>query len=201
MNIAIPDTLPQSPFSLVSDILNEAKARIHPNPLAMILATADTSGKPSSRTVLLKKYDETGFVFFTNSQSRKGCQMRDNPFASLTFYLEPLGKQIQVEGSVQLIDPKASDLYWQTRSRESQIGAWASAQSREIPPGDDFKSRYANFKKKFDTVAAIPRPSHWNGYRVSPKRIEIWFEGDHRLHHRICYLKSGESWSVSRLYP
>ena len=201
MKIAIPETLPQTPFPLVTYILEKAKEHIFPNPLAMVLATADSSGKPSSRTVLLKHFDENGFIFFSNSQSRKGRQIQENPFAGLTFYLGPLGVQIQVEGNVCLIPPHETDKYWQTRPRESQIGAWASAQSRIIPPDDTFEERVRQFHRQFQAESHIPRPNHWNGYGVRPYRIELWFEGDFRLHHRYCYQKQNDSWVINRLFP
>lgn len=192
---------PRNPFQLLTDIFTDAEVRVHPNPLAMILATADARGNPSSRTVLLKHFDEDGFVFYTNRQSRKGRQLAENPRASLTFYLPQLQKQIHVEGTVTHVSEEESDAYWRTRPRESQIGAWASAQSREIPPDDSFDARLKEFELKFADETHIPRPRHWGGYRVHPTRIEFWFERTFRLHQRLCYLRTGDSWSVSKLFP
>ncbi|MBN2714240.1 MAG: pyridoxamine 5'-phosphate oxidase [Deltaproteobacteria bacterium] len=201
MNEDVQTQTPKNPSDWVRQILTEAQAKIQPNPWAMILATADKEGKPSSRTVLLKQFDEAGFVFFTNSQSRKGRHLADNPFASLTFYLPTIKKQIQVEGKVAMISPSESDDYWQTRPRESQIGAWASAQSRKIPDDEEFEERYGGFEKRFADSESIPRPAHWNGYRLVPTQIEIWMEGVHRLHRRYSYLRKNGSWCVSRLFP
>ncbi len=191
----------RNPFQLLDEIFSAAKARIDPNPLAMILATADARGNPSSRTVLLKHYDEDGFVFYTNRQSRKGRQLEENPRASLTFYLPQLHRQIQVEGTVSPVSDSESDAYWRTRPRESQIGAWASAQSRAIPPDDSFEARLCEFKSRFADESSIPRPRHWGGYRVHATRIEFWSEKAHRLHERLCYQRTDSSWSVSKLFP
>ena len=195
------ENIPENPLQLVAQIFSDAEALIDPNPLAMILATADKNGRPSSRTVLLKGYDSSGFVFFTNSQSRKGHQLAENPFASATFYLAPLKKQVHLEGAVEQISAEETDKYWRTRPRESQIGAWASAQSREIPTGDSLAVRTREFTRRFQNDPKIPRPGHWNGYRIIPQRIEIWLEGDHRLHHRICYERQQDSWRVATLFP
>ena len=193
--------IPANPYDWINEILIDANTHISPNPLAMILATADKQGRPSSRTVLLKQYDSQGFVFFTNSQSRKGRQLAENPYASLTFYLPVLKKQIQVEGTVRQIADSESDAYWQTRPRESQIGAWASEQSHVIPDDDNFYLRYQQMEERFRDSPSIPRPRHWYGYRVHPERIEIWLEGNHRLHQRFRYTRHNDSWSVSRLFP
>ena len=194
-------TIFPNPFQLLDEIFSAAKARIVSNPLAMILATADARGNPSSRTVLLKHYDEDGFVFYTNRQSRKGRQLEENPHASLTFYLPQLHRQIQVEGTVSRVSDAESDAYWRTRPRESQIGAWASAQSGEIPPDDSFEARLSEFESRFADEPDVPRPRHWGGYRVHPTRIEFWSEKAHRLHERLCYQRTDNSWSVSKLFP
>ena len=201
MMTSAPPAIAESPFPLLHDILGQALALGQPAPLAMILATAGADGKPSSRTVLLKHSDENGFIFFTNRHSRKGRQLLENPYASLTFYLPQLKKQIHAEGPVSQISERESDAYWHTRPRESQIGAWASAQSREIPEDDDFAARVREFESRFADETDIPRPRHWGGYIVQPVRIEFWFEEPHRLHQRLCYVHANGSWSASRLFP
>ncbi|MBN2341917.1 MAG: pyridoxamine 5'-phosphate oxidase [Deltaproteobacteria bacterium] len=193
--------IPQDPYELISDIFIEAEKKIPVNPLSVVLATADKRGRPSSRTVLLKQYSRNGFVFFTNSQSRKGRQLDENPYCSLTFHFAALCKQVHVEGKAARIAAADSDSYFASRPRESQIGAWASAQSREIPEGDSPEQRYQEFDERFFHSDNVPRPGHWNGYRVVPERIEIWLEGAHRLHTRFCYTKENAQWRVARLFP
>ena len=169
-------------------------------PTAMTVATADGHGLPSARTILLKAYDVRGFVFFTNQLSRKGRQLAENPRAALCFFWQPLMEQVQIEGSVTEVTPEEADAYWLTRPRESQIGAWASAQSRPLDGRATLESRFAQYAQRF-AETAVPRPPHWSGYRVEPRRIEFWKSGAHRLHERVCYEQVGEGWTVTLLNP
>lgn len=169
-------------------------------PSAMSLATVDADGQPSIRTVLLRGIDERGFVFFTNSQSRKGEQMTGNPQVALTFYWDAWAEQVHVEGRVEVIPDSESDEYWKTRARLSQIGAWASDQSRPLTGRDEFMSSVAEIEKRFEGQD-VPRPPHWFGYRVVPHRIELWSGREGRLHERFVYGADGETWTKEMLYP
>lgn len=169
-------------------------------PSTMTLATADAEGRPSSRTVLLRVVDERGFVFFTNSQSRKGIQLAENPYASLSFYWDAWAEQVHVEGRVEVIPDSESDEYWRTRRRLSQIGAWASDQSRPLDSRETLMARVEEFEKKFEGQD-VTRPPHWFGYRVVPHRIELWSGREGRLHERYVYEFDGDAWTKVMLYP
>ena len=169
-------------------------------PSAMSLATVDANGQPSVRTVLLRGIDERGFVFFTNSQSRKGTQMAGNPQVALTFFWDAWAEQVHVEGRVEVISDSESDQYWKSRARLSQIGAWASDQSRPLPDRDEFMARVAEIEKRFEGQDVL-LPPHWFGYRVVPHRIELWSGREGRLHERYVYKADGETWTKQMLYP
>ena len=169
-------------------------------PAAMSLATVDDRGRPSVRIVLLRGIDERGFVFFTNSQSRKGTQLTGNPYAALTFYWDAWAEQVHVEGRVDVLADEESDEYWKTRRRLSQIGAWASEQSRPLASREEFLASVAGYEKKFEGQD-VPRPPHWFGYRVVPDRIELWSGREGRLHERYVYEFDGEVWTKQMLYP
>jgi pyridoxamine 5'-phosphate oxidase len=167
---------------------------------AVALATADAAGRPSVRMVLLKGVDADGFVFYTNYGSRKAAELDVNPRAALGFHWPTIGVQVRVEGGVERVSAEESDAYFRTRPRESQLGAWASAQS--MPLGSP-----AELRERFDRVSAeyagreVPRPPFWGGYRLRPGRIEIWTEGEFRLHDRVAFTRDGAGWTVQRLYP
>jgi pyridoxamine 5'-phosphate oxidase len=167
---------------------------------SVALATADATGAPSVRMVLLKGVDASGFVFFTNHGSRKARELAKNPRAALCFYWPTLGVQVRVEGGVERVTAEESDAYFATRPRESQLGAWASAQSTPL-------ASPAELRESFDRVSArfagqvVARPDDWGGYRIRPARIEVWTAGEFRLHDRVLFTKQGESWTVERLYP
>ena len=196
----------------MTEILREALARFEEvfararemessEPTAVILATADGEGRPSARTVLLKGVDERGFVFYTNSHSRKGRELRENPRAALAFFWQSVFEQVLVEGPVEPVSEAESDAYWATRRRESRIGAWASEQSAPLASREELEERYAEHESRF-AGAEVPRPPHWRGYRVVPERIEFWRPGDYRLNERDCYERTdGGGWRKYRLNP
>ena len=170
-----------------------------PIPNVMSLATADASGRPTARAVLLKGFDRAGFVFFTNYQSRKGRELTANPRASLLFTWEELERQVRIDGRVELLPTDECDEYFATRPRGSQIGAWASPQSDVIANRADVEARYAAAEARFGDH--VPRPPHWGGYRVVPEAIEFWQGRINRLHDRIRYRRQDERWIIERLAP
>ncbi|MDC0074109.1 pyridoxamine 5'-phosphate oxidase [Alphaproteobacteria bacterium] len=176
---------------------NEAGIR---NSNAVSLATVDLKGQPQVRMVLIKEITENGLVFYSNSNSKKGNALKDNNLAAICFYWDKIGKQIRVEGSVIEIDDDASNKYFNSRSRSSQIGAWASDQSQPLESRDTLEERFNSFNKKYSNLN-VPRPFYWKGYRLSPKKIEFWLERESRLHDRIEYTIDGLSWKHQFLYP
>ena len=165
----------------------------------MTLATADARGRPSARMVLLKGVDARGFVFYTNRESRKGRELSENAFAALVIHWPVSRQQVRIEGRVERISEEESDAYFATRDRRSQLGAWASQQSRALGSLEELDARVREVEAQFP--GTVPRPPHWGGYRVAPDRIEFWFERKSRLHERIAYVREGESFRVERLYP
>ncbi len=170
------------------------------NPVAVTLATANPSGRPSARIVLLRGVDDRGFVFYTNYQSRKGTELQANPFAALCCYWPWIDEQVRVEGRVERVSDTESDEYFAGRPRGSQIGAWASDQSRVLSDRATLEARYESLQTEFGE-AAVPRPRHWGGYRITPDRIEFWKAGTYRLHQRHVYVRDGAAWRVEILYP
>ena len=164
------------------------------------LATADRDGRPSSRIVLIRHVDERGFVFHTNYNSRKGRELIDNPRAALCIHWPALEEQIRVEGVAERITADESDLYFQGRPRGSQIGAWASEQSEDLPSRAALEARTREIEERY-AAGVVPRPPHWGGIRVVPDRIEFWYGRPDRLHDRVLYVKSAGTWTTSRLYP
>lgn len=169
-------------------------------PTAFTLATADARGRPSTRTVLLKGFDEQGFVFYTNLNSRKGEQLRENPWASLTFFWQGRFEQIHVEGAIEYVADEEADAYWATRPRPSQIGAWASDQSKPLKNRAQLLASVVSVAARFG-VGDVPRPTHWTGVRVRPERVEFWKAGEFRLHDRQCWTLSGADWTCVTLSP
>jgi pyridoxamine 5'-phosphate oxidase len=169
-------------------------------PEAMALATADAHRQPSVRFVLLKSADERGFVFFTNVQSRKGSELRDNPRASLAFYWDTLLKQVRVDGRVELVAAAEVDAYWATRPRESQLAARASRQSATIKSHAELLARWEALRRRY-RGKDVPRPAGWVGYRVVPDTIEFWTHRDHRLHERELFVRTRRGWKRTLLQP
>ncbi len=167
----------------------------------MTLATAAADGTPSARTVLLKGFDASGFVFYTNYESRKGRELAENPRAALLFYWPHFDRQVVVWGSVARETPAASDAYFASRPRDSQLGAWASDQSRVIAGRDVLEQRLASLARRFQG-REVPRPPHWGGFRVRPTRFEFWQAGTARLHDRFQYVRSEDGrWTIERMAP
>ena len=191
----------RNPVELFQRWFNEAIAAGLPLPEAMTLATSTTDGRPSARMVLLKQVDENGFVFFTNYQSPKALDLDSNPQAALVFYWPQLDRQVRVEGTVTRTSPGESDQYFQTRPRESQIGALASPQSEVISSREVLQQRAEELEQTYEG-REVERPAHWGGYRLTPERVEFWKSRIGRLHDRILYERvADDSWTIKRLAP
>ncbi|MDP2696816.1 pyridoxamine 5'-phosphate oxidase [Thalassospira sp.] len=191
-----------APYDLFDIWFAEAKNKEGAYPDAMTLATADAQGRPSARIVLLKGFDPRGFVFYTNYESRKGRQLAENSYAALCFHWKKMEKCVRIEGVTKKVDGVESDAYFASRPRGSQIGAWASIQSRAMNGRFDLEKRVAEFTAKFG-LSKIARPAHWGGFRLVPDRIEFWSEGTFRLHDRQLYTRNADDtgWNVEKLYP
>jgi pyridoxamine 5'-phosphate oxidase len=188
------------PFALFDAWLQEARGSELNDAEAMALATATPEGRPSVRAVLLKGHGPEGFVFYSNYGSRKADEIAANPNVALLFHWKSLRRQVRIEGVAHEVDPSEADAYFATRSRESQIGAWASDQSRPLPDRALFEAGYEESKRKFEGMA-VPRPPYWSGYRVVPERIEFWSDRPHRLHERRLFTLTGNGWIEGLLYP
>ncbi|MEO5640682.1 MAG: pyridoxamine 5'-phosphate oxidase [Sphingomicrobium sp.] len=188
------------PFALFESWFAEAKASEINDPDAMALATVDADGRPSVRMVLLKGHGAGGFVFYTNLDSRKGEELAANPEAALLFHWKSLRRQVRIEGSVSAASEAEADAYFASRGRTSRIGAWASDQSRPLDARKTFIDRVAAMTARFDGHD-VPRPPRWSGFRVTPRAIEFWEDGEHRLHHRRLFTRDGDVWSEGLLYP
>ena len=190
----------KKPFDLFQEWFEQAKKSEINDPNAMNLATISPNGKPNSRIVLLKSFSDEGFVFYTNSNSKKGKAIENNSNVALNFHWKTLQKQIRIEGTAIQISKKESDEYYNSRPIGSRIGAWASLQSEELDSRSTLTKRVGEFEKKYETEN-IPRPSYWNGYLVIPNLIEFWQDMPFRLHDRLEYLKDNEKWINRKLYP
>lgn len=192
------------PFARFKSLLEQARALSRerlPEPTAFALGTCDrASGRPAVRMLLLKDVDDRGFVFYTNYESRKGRELLANPNAAMCFHWQPLEIQVRVEGQVQPVEPSEADAYFASRARGSQIGAWASNQSRVIGEEGLLERRVAEFERRFEG-SSVSRPPHWSGFRLTPDRIEFWKGMPSRLHRRELYTRNGDAWQVEILFP
>ncbi len=188
------------PIALFGEWFDAAAAR-EPMAEAMSLATVTAAGRPATRMVLLKEHGPPGFVFYTNSRSRKGLEIAGNPYGALLLHWKALGRQVRIEGLFGPVTPAEADAYFATRVRESQLGAWASLQSETLPQRGDLVARYREVEKKY-AGGAVPRPPHWTGYRLVPDMIEFWQDVPNRLHDRLVFEREGTGpWTSRRLYP
>lgn len=192
----------QTPFSLTTSWLDEAAKTELNDPTAMALATVGKGGTPSVRMVLLKGCDESGFVFYTNFESRKGVDLLENPNAALLFHWKSLRRQIRIEGRVHVVSDEEADAYFKSRPRASRIGAWASKQSQPMEGRFEFEAEIARYTAKFGT-GDIPRPSFWSGFRLVPSYFEFWRDRKFRLHERKTFRldERGQGWQVEEIYP
>jgi pyridoxamine 5'-phosphate oxidase len=192
--------LDDNPFTRFGAWLAEAEASEPNDPNAMTVATVSASGQPAARTVLLKGWDERGFVFYTNLESRKSEEIRQNAQVSLLFYWKTLHRQIRIEGSVIPASETEADEYFASRRRISKLGAWASAQSRPLSSRAVFEARLAEMESRFPGED-VPRPANWSGWRVVPRYFEFWQDREFRLHDRLVFTRAGEGWETGLLYP
>lgn len=190
----------EDPFSLFASWLKEAEEKEINDPTAMALATVADDGMPSVRMVLLKGFDERGFVFYTNLNSRKGRHLAATPKAALCFHWKSLRRQVRIEGEVCPVSSEEADAYYNSRPRDSRIGAWASRQSQALEGRFVLEKRVAKYAAKF-ALGKIPRPEFWSGFRINPHLIEFWRDGAFRLHDRLVYHREGDSWTTERLFP
>ena len=190
------------PIDLFEAWMNEAKKTEQNDPNAVALGTSDQNNSPSIRMVLLKNFNKDGFVFYTNLNSQKGNDLKNNPKAAMCFHWKSLLRQIRINGLVQRVSDKVADEYYNTRGYESRIGAWASKQSSVLRNRDELLNSIKEFKKKYNDKNEVPRPDHWSGWNLVPTSIEFWLDGDSRIHERLKYTKDDAgNWSKSLLSP
>lgn len=188
------------PHALFESWFAEARTTEINDSNAMTIATVNADGQPSARMVLLKGHGPDGFIFYTNQQSRKASDIHQNPKAAILFHWKSLRRQIRIEGELSRVDDTLADSYFATRSRDSQLGAWASDQSRPLADYAIFEARFAEMKQRFEG-RDVPRPPHWSGYCLAPTRFEFWQDREHRLHERRLFVRDGSEWQEGLLYP
>ncbi|MBI5864511.1 MAG: pyridoxamine 5'-phosphate oxidase [Planctomycetes bacterium] len=188
------------PFERFGTVFEKAAAAGISEPNAMCLCTVGAGNTPSSRTVLLKSWDRDGFVFYTNLESRKARDIQANPNVSLTFFWREIDEQVHIRGAAALVSDAEADAYFATRPRTSQLGAWASQQSRPMPGRTALLAEVARIELIY-IGRSVPRPPHWSGFRVTPREIEFWVAGPFRLHDRTLFVRDWAGWQVSKLYP
>ena len=191
----------ENPFDLFKAWMEEAKKSEPNDPNAVNVATVDSAGQPDNRVVLLKGLTDTSFIFYTNLESKKSKDLKGNPKASMCFHWKSLLSQIRIQGSVELVDSKTADEYYNSRPYGSRIGAWASSQSEVMKHRDEFENKIKEFKEKYPDENNVPRPAHWSGWALTPYKIEFWKDVKNRLHQRLCYSRIGQAWSKEILYP
>jgi pyridoxamine 5'-phosphate oxidase len=194
-------TVPADPLDLFDGWLSAVFDAGLPEPTAMVLATVSASGQPRARTVLLKQHGPAGFVFYTNRTSTKGRQLAQQPRACLLFPWYPMQRQVIIEGTVTAMSVSESEPYFHSRARGSQLAAWASRQSTVLPSRADLDERYQELERRWPEGTAVPMPDFWGGYRVHPEVLEFWQGQPNRMHDRIRYRRSGQTWVVERLSP
>lgn len=190
-----------NPFDLFKEWFEEAKKSEPNDPNAVALGTSDKNGFNSVRMVLLKDFNDNGFVFFTNFNSDKGKSIKNNPNISMCFHWKSLLRQIRIEGDAEQVSNKEADEYYSSRNYLSRIGAWASNQSSIISNRKELMDAIENFKSKYPDENNVPRPGHWSGWRLKPRSIEFWLDGDHRIHERLKYIKEDNNWKKILLSP
>ena len=191
-----------NPFELFHEWFEEAKKKEINDPNALALGTASKEGVPSVRMVLLKDYNEDGFVFYTNLNSQKGNEIKENPKATMCFHWKSLLRQIRIAGTLEQVDEKTADDYYNSRAYESRIGAWASKQSTILKNRDELLEALEDFKKKFKDENKVPRPSYWSGWNLKPSSIEFWLDGENRIHERLKYILNEKgNWTKNLLSP
>lgn len=192
----------RDPFQIFNEWFEQAMRHEPNNSNAMCLSTVSASGRPSSRMVLLKEHSPEGFVFYTNSNSRKGGELSENNFVAACFYWKSTGKQIRIEGHVDDVPRTMTENYFHSRGRGSQIASAASDQSQPLTDKQVYIDKFNKLDKQYEGQNEIPCPDHWNGYRIIPSSIEFWMEGEHRMHDRFVFVHGGQgNWQPQRLYP
>ena len=192
----------EDPIQLFNEWMERAKKTEPNDPNAVSLATSNKNNIPSVRMVLLKDFNQSGFVFYTNLNSQKGNELKENPYAAMCFHWKSLLRQIRIVGKISLIPDEVADEYYASRAYDSRIGAWASNQSEELKTRNQLMKSIEDFKIKFSEKKKVPRPSHWSGWNLSPESIEFWLDGENRIHERLKYVKNTSGrWLKSLLSP
>jgi len=190
------------PLKLFKVWMDEAKKTELNDPNALSLATSSKNNLPSVRMVLLKEFNQNGFIFYTNLNSQKGNELKENPNAAICFHWKSLLRQIRISGTIAKVEDSVADKYYNSRDYDSRIGAWASKQSKELKNRNELTNSIKEFKQKFNDENNVPRPNHWSGWNLSPKRIEFWLDGDSRIHERLNYtIDKNGNWIKSLLSP